>query len=70
MTTTTLLVKGMSCGNCIRHVESALKKVTGVGSVTVDLTSGEAMVEYDPLTATIDDLKKAVEAAGYEANAA
>ena len=70
MTTTTFLVKGMSCGNCIRHVESALKKVPGVGSVTVDLTSGEAMVEYDPSIATIDNLKKAVEAAGYEANAA
>ena len=70
MTTTTLLVKGMSCGNCIRHVESALKKVPGVGSVTVDLTSGEAMVEYDPSAATLNDLKKAVEAAGYEADGA
>ena len=65
MTNINLTVKGMSCGGCVRHVETALKKVDGVGSVTVDLAKGKASVEYDPAKATPEALKKAVDAAGY-----
>ncbi|MGI2336723.1 MAG: heavy-metal-associated domain-containing protein [Dehalogenimonas sp.] len=67
MTTTTLMIKGMSCGNCVRHVESALKKKNGVAAVTVDLAAGQATVEYDPQTVDLNGLKQAVTDAGYEA---
>ncbi|KTB49306.1 Copper chaperone [Dehalogenimonas alkenigignens] len=60
-----LTVKGMSCGGCVRHVETALKKVAGVGTVTVDLAKSKASVEYDPAKTTPDALKKAVDASGY-----
>jgi len=68
MSTVTLSVKGMSCGGCVRHVETALKKVAGVGAVTVDLTGGRATVEYDPAKTTREALTKAVTAAGYPAS--
>lgn len=35
----------MSCNNCRKHVEDALKKVNGVTSVTVDLEKAEAVIE-------------------------
>jgi copper ion binding protein len=64
---TTLTVKGMSCGNCVRHVEGALRKLPGVAAVTVDLAAGQATVEYNPEEANITLLKQAVAGAGYEA---
>ena len=64
----TLNIQGMSCGHCVQHVQTALKKVVGVGAVTVDLAKGRASVEYDPIKTTPDALKKAVDAAGYPAS--
>ena len=61
----TLNIKGMSCGHCVQHVETALKKVAGVGAVSVDLAKGKASVEYDPVKTKPEALKKAVDTAGY-----
>ncbi|MGI2336722.1 MAG: heavy metal translocating P-type ATPase [Dehalogenimonas sp.] len=62
-----LFIGGMTCAACVRHLESALKTVTGVSTVTVNLATGKALVEYNPETATLADLKKAVEDMGYSA---
>ena len=67
MTTIILSISGMSCGNCVRHVEGALKKLPGVAAVEVELSSGRATVEYDATAVTPDVLKKAVADAGYTA---
>jgi copper chaperone CopZ len=64
--TLTLPIAGMSCGNCAVHVERGLRSVAGVISVSVRLAAEQATVEFDPDRATIADLKRAVEAAGYE----
>ncbi len=44
---TELNITGMSCGHCVKAVESALKSVPGVEQVTVDLPGGKATVEGD-----------------------
>lgn len=62
---TTLKVTGMSCSGCSAAVERALKRVTGVSSVNVDLKAGQASVEYDPAKASDKDLADAVKKAGY-----
>ena len=64
-TTEQFPVKGMTCGNCVRHVEKALQTVEGVSSVTVDLDNQIATVQYDPTIATVDGMAKAVDEAGY-----
>jgi copper chaperone CopZ len=64
--TTTLRITGMTCNNCVRHVDEALRKVAGVGQVAISLPEGQAMVDHDELT-TIPALLAAVESAGYEA---
>lgn len=56
---TTIGIGGMSCGNCVQKVESAMKKVAGVRSVHVSLSDASAVVtgDFDPeqLKQTITD---------------
>lgn len=40
-----IVVEGMSCANCARHVREALSRLPGVAAVTVDLAKGRAEVE-------------------------
>lgn len=63
--TGTFTVTGMTCGNCVRHVEKALQGVSGVSSVTVDLDTQQATVQYDPALATVEAMTAAVTEAGY-----
>lgn len=58
-----LLIEGMSCGHCVKHVTEALTEVNGVANVKVDLASKSALVEGDASDA---DIKAAVEDAGYD----
>ncbi|ADE36523.1 heavy-metal-associated domain-containing protein [Methanohalophilus mahii] len=59
-------VKGMACGHCKMAVEKALQKITSVSKAEVDLEKCEVHVEYEP-DISVEDLKKAVRDAGYEA---
>jgi len=47
METINLSITGMTCGNCVKHVEKALKGVVGVTGVEVDLAAGAARVVGD-----------------------
>ena len=47
METINLSITGMTCGNCVKHVERALGDVAGVQEVVVDLTAGTARVVGD-----------------------
>ena len=61
----TLKVKGMMCGNCVKHVEKALSSMNGVNDVSVDLEHEEARVETS-VEIKMDEFKKVIEEAGYE----
>lgn len=61
---TELAVGGMSCGNCVRHVEEALAEIPGVRG-EVDLAAGTASVVH-PRSVTVQDLLDAVGEAGYD----
>ena len=60
-----VIVGGMTCASCVRHVEDALGDTGGVTSASVNLASGRATVEYVPGETAISDLRYAVEDAGY-----
>ena len=60
-----LKVRGMMCGNCVKHVEKALSSMNGVKSVSVDLDNAAATVESS-VEITMDEFKKVIEEAGYE----
>ncbi len=61
----TLPITGMTCANCSAAVERNLKKVTGVQSAAVNLSSERATVEFNPQAATLEDLIGRVQRAGY-----
>jgi len=63
---TKLRITGMTCNNCVRHVDHALRAVPGVSQVTVNLPEGRAEVVHDD-AASLDKLVAAVESEGYEA---
>jgi Cu+-exporting ATPase len=60
-------VEGMTCASCVNRIERYLRKVDGVEEANVNLATESASVRYDPARVGIDDLRSAVEAAGYEA---
>ena len=65
MQTQQLNVTGMTCGGCVVKVTRALNEVTGVRDAKVSLPTGEASVEYDERLTSPDQLKAAVQRAGY-----
>jgi Cu+-exporting ATPase len=58
-------VSGMTCASCVARVESALSGVPGVVSVSVNLASEKATVEYTE-DMRVADLQKAARDAGYD----
>lgn len=61
-----LPVLGMACAGCSANVERRLKAMDGMKSVAVSLPGRTAMVEYDESKVTPTDMKKVVDAAGFE----
>ncbi|QRN83208.1 heavy metal translocating P-type ATPase [Chloroflexota bacterium] len=62
----TLPILGMTCANCVATVERNLKKVDGVDTANVNLSSERAAVSYDPTKATLTDMITRVQRAGYD----
>jgi copper ion binding protein len=58
-------VQGMTCGNCVAHVENAVEGVEGVQAVSVDLEEGRALVAGSPDPSAVE---AAIREAGYEAS--
>jgi cation transport ATPase len=62
---TVFKVGGMTCMNCVGHVERAIGKLPGILEVEVTLDPGNARVRYDPGQTAPQALRSAVEDAGY-----
>lgn len=63
---TSFPVEGMTCASCVRSVEKSLGKVDGVSDISVNLINETVNVEVADKV-TEDELRKAVEKAGYKA---
>lgn len=61
----TLPITGMTCANCVATVERSLKKVEGVQSASVNLSSERASVEFDPSMADLPAMINRIQKAGY-----
>ena len=62
-----LSLEGMTCASCATRIERKLNKLDGVDA-SVNYATEKATVSYDPAQADVDDLIRAVEAAGYRAS--
>ena len=65
MTEQTLNVPDMSCGHCKTAVESELSKLSGVKRANADVEKGTVEVSYEEGKVSTEDLKDAIEEAGY-----
>ena len=60
-----LPIKGMTCANCVATIERNLKKEEGVETVSVNLSSERAVVNFDAARSGLPALISRVERAGY-----
>jgi copper chaperone len=61
-----LLVDGMTCMNCVRHLTEALQEdITGVEVIEVSLENKYALVDMDEAV-TEDMVKAVIDDLGYE----
>lgn len=60
-----LPITGMTCANCVATVERNLKKLDGMGSAVVNLSSERATVEFDADKLNLGQIIGRVERAGY-----
>jgi P-type Cu+ transporter len=61
----TLPITGMTCANCVATVERNLKKLDGVKSAVVNLSSERATVDFEPGKLGLADMIARVNRAGY-----
>jgi len=61
----TLPITGMTCANCVATVERNLKKLDGVNTAVVNLSSERAMVDFDSEKLGLPDMIARVQRAGY-----
>ncbi len=61
----TLPITGMTCANCVATVERNLKKLDGVQTAVVNLSSERATVEFNPAQLGLSDIITRVERTGY-----
>ena len=65
MKETTFIVPDMSCSHCKAAVEGELNRLSGVERSDANLENGTVEVAYDEGRVGTEQLKKAIEEAGY-----
>lgn len=60
-----IFIEGMSCGHCVNHVTVALKELSGVTEVEVNLADKYAVLGFSE-EIDDEDIRSAVDEAGYE----
>lgn len=65
----TLNVTGMVCGGCANTVKQTLLALEGVAEAEVSHSTATAEIHFDPVLVQLEQLKSAVERAGYKVTA-
>lgn len=66
MENVTLNITGMACAGCAGTVAQALQALPGVVEVEVSHADAKAEVRFDPARLGVEQLRAAVEQAGYK----
>lgn len=67
METKTIYIKGMNCMGCVSSIKNVLEKIPGVESAEVSLEDACVTIQYHAETIEVDQFKKAIDHAGFEA---
>ena len=60
-----LSVQGMHCASCVSMVKKAVRKISGIESVSVNLQSGTVDVSCDSASSRRSNVVEAIERMGY-----
>jgi Cu2+-exporting ATPase/Cu+-exporting ATPase len=60
-------ITGMGCAACVARIETDVKKMDGIGSVSVNLLKNSMVAEFDETKTSVPAIVKTVEDAGYGA---
>lgn len=66
MTKTTIKIGGIHCAGCVNTIETSIKKLNGISEINVNLGTEKAYITYDPKIITLTEIKKTIEAIGYQ----
>ena len=61
-----LKIGGMTCASCVKTIENSLLRLDGIIEVNVNLAGEKAFVIYNPNIVTQADIKRTIEATGYQ----
>jgi Cu+-exporting ATPase len=61
-----LPIEGMTCASCVARVEKKISQIEGITDVVVNLATEKATFKIDNAIAGIEQIKEAVENAGYK----
>lgn len=62
----TIPVIGMACSACSANVEKKLNELNGINTASVSLPGRSALVDYDPDTISLEQMKAAINGIGYD----
>ena len=66
MKETNLKIEGMHCAGCSTRLEKVLNNLEGVETAKVSLEEKKATIKYDETKINIENLKEAIEDAGFK----
>lgn len=64
----TIQVPGLQCSMCKTNVQNSLQDIQGIDDFTVDLQAKSVTVTYQANVLQLQDIQKAIAAAGYDAD--
>lgn len=70
ITETAVLMTSAQCDMCKARIEGKLGESKGVRMVALDIRSKKLTVKYNPEKTTVDEIKRAINALGYDADEA
>lgn len=66
----TLNIKKMHCASCSIRIDGDLEELPGVKSSQTNYHNAKSIVEFDETQTNLDQIKKTIQDAGYEAEEA
>ena len=66
MNTTTLSVPDISCGHCKSSIEGAVKDLSGIDKVEVNIDPKTVDLSFDEASISLDAIIEAIEEQGYD----
>lgn len=64
--TVVLAISGISCASCVGKIEKTLTSEPGIISISVNLATKKATIEYDPSMKNVDEIIALISSLGYE----